>query len=53
MVVPIQDPADTVIAAMNSSTHVSRGTAEDIVNGLLPHARKTEAAIEADRRVNA
>ena len=53
LAVPIHDPAGTVIAAMNSSTHVSRGTAEDVVAELLPQLQKTAAAIEADLRVKA
>ena len=36
---------------MNVSTHVSRGSTEDIVRDLLPALRETATAIEADLRV--
>ena len=51
LAVPIHDAAGTVIAAMNSSTHVRFGTAQDVVAELLPQLQKTAAAIEADLRV--
>ena len=50
--VPIHDPAGRVVAAMNSSTHVSRGAADEVVAELVPQLRRTAAAIEADLRVN-
>ena len=53
LAVPIHDAAGTVIAARNSSTHVSLGTAQDVVAELLPQLQKTAAAIEADLRVKA
>ena len=53
LAVPIHDAAGTVIAAMNSSTHVRFGTAQDVVAELLPQLQKTAAAIEADLRVKA
>jgi IclR family pca regulon transcriptional regulator len=51
LAVPLHDPRGEVVAAMNVSTHVSRGSAEDVLRDLLPPLRQTAAAIEADLRV--
>ena len=53
LAVPIHHPTGAEIAAMNSSTPVSRGAAEDVVAELLPQLQKTAAAIEADLHVKA
>ncbi|GAA4160151.1 IclR family transcriptional regulator C-terminal domain-containing protein [Phytohabitans flavus] len=49
--VPVRSPSGTVIAAMNCSTHVSRGSAEKIVAEFVPELRRTAEAIEADLKV--
>jgi IclR family transcriptional regulator, pca regulon regulatory protein len=46
--VPIRDPARTVVAAMNLSTHASRRTPAAIRHELLPPLRAAAAAIEVD-----
>lgn len=46
--VPLHDPDGVVIAALNLSTHVSRGDAESIRRELLPSLRKTADLIEQD-----
>ena len=51
--VPLHDPRGQVVAAMNVSTHVSRGSTEEIVRDLLPALQATAAAIEADLRIQA
>jgi IclR family pca regulon transcriptional regulator len=53
LAVPIHDPAGTVVAAINSSTHINRRTAEDVLTEVLPQLQKTAAAIESDLRVTA
>ena len=50
---PMHDPRGQVVAAMNVSTHVSRGSTEEIVRDLLPPLQATAAAIEADLRIQA
>jgi IclR family transcriptional regulator, pca regulon regulatory protein len=51
LAVPLHDPRGQVVAAMNVSTHVSRGSTEDVVRDLLPALRGTATSIEADLRV--
>jgi IclR family transcriptional regulator, pca regulon regulatory protein len=51
LAVPLHDPRGRVVAAMNVSTHVSRGSTEDVVRDLLPALRQTATSIEADLRV--
>jgi IclR family pca regulon transcriptional regulator len=46
--VPIRNPASTVVAAMNLSTHASRRTPAAIRQELLPPLRAAAAAIEGD-----
>lgn len=46
--VPVHDAAGSVVAALNVSMHVGRGSAEAARRELLPHLRTTAAAIEAD-----
>ncbi|MQA17506.1 MAG: IclR family transcriptional regulator, partial [Pseudonocardiaceae bacterium] len=48
MAVPIRDGEDRVIAALNVSAHISRGSAEAIRKELLPALRETASAISAD-----
>jgi IclR family pca regulon transcriptional regulator len=49
--VPLHDPQGAVIAAMNISTHVSRGDLTTVRAELLAPLRRTVAAIEADLRI--
>ena len=51
LAVPLHDPRGQVVAAMNVSTHVSRGSTQDVVRDLLPALRETATSIEADLRV--
>jgi IclR family transcriptional regulator, pca regulon regulatory protein len=51
LAVPLHDPRGQVVAAMNVSTHVSRGSTEDVLRDLLPALRETATSIEADLRV--
>ena len=53
LAVPLHDPRGQVVAAMNVSTHVSRGSTEEIVRDLLPPLQATAEAIEADLRIQA
>jgi IclR family pca regulon transcriptional regulator len=46
--VPIHDGDGTVVAAMNVSMHVGRGSADAARRELLPHLRTTAAAIDGD-----
>lgn len=46
--VPLRDPAERVVAAINLSTQASRRTPTAIRRELLPSLRRTAAAIEAD-----
>nr|WP_245755582.1 MULTISPECIES: IclR family transcriptional regulator C-terminal domain-containing protein [Actinopolyspora alba group] len=48
---PIRDRTDSVVAAVNVSSHASRTSAEDARNELLPPLLETAAKIEADLRV--
>jgi IclR family pca regulon transcriptional regulator len=51
LAVPLHDPRGQVVAAMNVSTHVSRGSTQDVLRDLLPALRETATSIEADLRV--
>jgi IclR family transcriptional regulator, pca regulon regulatory protein len=46
--VPVHDADHKVVAALNVSMHVGRGSADAARRELLPHLRDTAAAIEAD-----
>jgi IclR family pca regulon transcriptional regulator len=46
--VPVHGAEGSVVAALNVSMHVGRGSAEAARRELLPHLRETAAAIEAD-----
>lgn len=46
--VPVHDADGAVVAAINVSMHVGRGSGEGARRELLPHLRETAAAIEAD-----
>jgi IclR family transcriptional regulator, pca regulon regulatory protein len=46
--VPIHDADGTVIAALNVSMHVGRGSADAARRELLPHLRDTATTIETD-----
>lgn len=46
--VPVHDADGTVVAALNVSMHVGRGSADAARRELLPHLRDTATAIEAD-----
>jgi IclR family transcriptional regulator, pca regulon regulatory protein len=46
--VPIHDIDGAVVAALNVSMHVGRGSADAARRELLPHLRETATAIEAD-----
>lgn len=48
--VPVRDGGGTVVAAMNVSTHISRGSAETIRRELLPPLLETAGAVEDDLR---
>jgi IclR family pca regulon transcriptional regulator len=48
--VPIRDASGTVVAALNVSVHASRATMEALRRDVLPPARETAAAIEAELR---
>ncbi|MEV4316629.1 IclR family transcriptional regulator C-terminal domain-containing protein [Actinocrispum sp. NPDC049592] len=48
---PIRGAGDRVVAAVNVSTHISRGTQEDVLAQLLRPLRDTAAAISADLRL--
>lgn len=49
--VPLRDPQGAVMAAVNVSTHVSRGDVTTVRAELLAPLRRTVAAIEADLRI--
>jgi IclR family pca regulon transcriptional regulator len=46
--VPVHDPAGTVVAAMNLSTHAGATSVEEMRERLLPPLRDTAAAVERD-----
>jgi IclR family transcriptional regulator, pca regulon regulatory protein len=46
--VPVRDRESHVVAAMNVSVHVSRGSAETIRRDLLPRLREAAAAVAQD-----
>jgi IclR family pca regulon transcriptional regulator len=46
--VPVRGADGSVVAAMNTSIHVSRGDAEAVRRDLLPPLRAAAAAVEAD-----
>jgi IclR family pca regulon transcriptional regulator len=46
--VPVHDPAGTVVAAMNLSTHAGAASVEEMRERLLPPLRDTAAAVERD-----
>jgi IclR family pca regulon transcriptional regulator len=46
--VPVHDAEGSVVAALNVSMHVGRGSAEAARRELLPHLRTTANGIEAD-----
>lgn len=46
--VPVRGGDGSVVAAMNTSIHVSRGDAEAVRRDLLPPLREAAAAVEAD-----
>lgn len=48
---PIHDQSGRVIAALNLSASSRRGTADEVVEHLLPHLLETAAAIDDDLRV--
>jgi len=48
LAVPIHGPGGEVVAALNTSAHVSRGSAEAARRELLPGLRECAAAIAAD-----
>jgi IclR family pca regulon transcriptional regulator len=50
LAVPIHDAAGTVVAALNVSVHASRGTMTTLRRDILPLARQSAMAIEADLR---
>jgi IclR family pca regulon transcriptional regulator len=50
LAVPICRPDGTVVAALNVSTHTSRGSAEAVRKDLLSGLRQTARAIEAELR---
>jgi IclR family transcriptional regulator, pca regulon regulatory protein len=41
-------PGRPAVAAVNVSSHVSRGSTEDVVRDLLPALRQSAASVEAD-----
>ncbi|WP_328887254.1 IclR family transcriptional regulator domain-containing protein [Streptomyces sp. NBC_00316] len=49
--VPVHDRAGQVVAAVNVSTHASRGTPDDVRRALLPSLTDAAAAIEEDLAV--
>ncbi|MDF6044681.1 helix-turn-helix domain-containing protein [Streptomyces sp. JH14] len=49
--VPVHDRAGQVVAAVNVSTHASRGTPDDVRRALLPALADAAAAIEEDLAV--
>jgi IclR family pca regulon transcriptional regulator len=49
--VPVHDPAGTVVAAMNLSTHAGATSVEEMRERLLPPLRDTAAAVERDLAV--
>jgi IclR family transcriptional regulator, pca regulon regulatory protein len=49
---PIRDESHRVVAGLNLSTHISRGTPESICRHLLPPLLATAAGIEAELRVS-
>ncbi|MET7857294.1 IclR family transcriptional regulator C-terminal domain-containing protein [Streptomyces sp. NPDC005318] len=49
--VPVHDRAGQVVAAVNVSTHASRGTPDDVRRALLPALTDAAAAIEEDLAV--
>jgi IclR family pca regulon transcriptional regulator len=46
--VPVRDATGSVVAALNVSMHVGRGSADAARRELLPHLRASAGAIEAD-----
>jgi IclR family pca regulon transcriptional regulator len=46
--VPVRDAQGEVVAALNVSMHVGRGSADAARRELLPHLRTTATAIETD-----
>jgi IclR family transcriptional regulator, pca regulon regulatory protein len=49
--VPLHGPDGRVLAAVEVAQHAGRGTARQLVNGVLPTLRAAVAAIEADLAV--
>lgn len=50
MAVPIRDAGGAVVAGVNVSAHISRGSGQSLHEELLPLLKATAAAIEADLR---
>jgi IclR family pca regulon transcriptional regulator len=48
MAVPVSGPNGGVIAALNTSMHVSRGSSDAARRSMLPHLQECAAAIAAD-----
>jgi IclR family transcriptional regulator, pca regulon regulatory protein len=46
--VPVHGAEGTVVAALNVSMHVGRGSADSVRREMVPHLRETAAAIEVD-----
>jgi IclR family pca regulon transcriptional regulator len=46
--VPVHGAEGAVVAALNVSMHVGRGSADSVRREMVPHLRETAAAIEAD-----
>jgi IclR family transcriptional regulator, pca regulon regulatory protein len=49
--VPVHDPAGTVVAAMNLSTHAGATSVDEMRERLLPPLRETATAVERDLAV--